>query len=190
MCFFFFSKPTKGARLRIVALIKCCEGMNKWRNGISNNSNFFFFVGGWVMQTNQPLLWLLGNSLAYRNMPFPLYWVLIVDFSDWMAASPRIMMPYHPPYGESQPEMKGKREETEEMKAMSHSFTPLPPPSFFWQLKNKVYPGSCVWAGEGKLNKYGVRQRIGHHRSLSLKTTTDGAHPEQREFCRLQKKRK
>ena len=189
MSFFFFSKPTKGAWLRIVAVIKGCEGMNKGGTRIIIII-FFFGGGGGVMQPNQPLLWLLGNSLAYRNVLFPLYWLLIVDFSDWMAASPRIMMPYRPPYGKSQSEKKGKREETEEMKAISHSFTPLPPPSFFWQLKNKVYPGSCVWAGEGKLNKYGVRQGIGHHRSLSLKTTTDGAYPERRELCRLQKKRK
>lgn len=36
------------------------------------------------------------------------------------------------------------------------------------KVRNKVYPGSCALAEEGekKLNKQGVRQRIGHHRSV------------------------
>lgn len=49
---------------------------------------------------------------------------------------------------------------------------------------NTAYPASCALEGEGrkKLNKQGVRQRIGHHRSVALKMTTEGTHPEQLGF--------
>lgn len=90
--------------------------------------------------------------ISIQKYAFPLYWVLIVVLpldNDAIPFSTR---------GESvrdreEERERGKteREGTGEMKAI-----------------NKVYPGSCALAEEGKkkLNKQGVRQRIGHHRSM------------------------
>lgn len=54
--------------------------------------------------------------ISIQKSAFPLYWVLIVDFSDWMTASPWIMMPYNPPHGESRQEIERERHREKPLK--------------------------------------------------------------------------
>lgn len=82
------------------------------------------------MQPNQHLLWLLGNSLAYRKYAFPLYWVLIVVLPQDNDAMPFFTWN----------KAVRDREENRERRAAWRGGT---------DEMNKVYPCSCALAEEG-----------------------------------------
>lgn len=149
--------------------------------------------------------------ISIQKSAFPLYWVLIVDFSDWMAASPWIMMPYNPPHGKSLQEIERERHRTREredikrshrrnenykrcsfththMCASTHTHHPI----FLLTVEKKMCFLPSVWKqvrGRGR-NGINIVQDREDWTSLlcTLKETTEGTHLEQLEFFQLQMK--